>query len=501
MNNIKICHRQRLSFWGVIMVSILLISASAIRSQARPNIVFILADDLGYGDLQCYGHPQIKTPNLDRLAEQGTRFTQFYMSHSVCSPSRTTLMTGQYPSRWHVYAHFAWLRSDAQRGMPDWLSLDAPSLPRALQQAGYRTALFGKWHLGGGSGRHFGGKDINSADAPLVSSYGFDETRVYAGNGPTWRGRELRDHAHDLYPYADSEFVTWSSDLIVDESIKFLDEHAKAHRNQPFMMNLWLHDPHVPLIPTAESRSVYADIEDKGKQSYYAAVTHMDQQVGRLLTRLDELGLSKNTLVIFSSDNGTPAREGSLSTSAIGAGVSLNTDTAGSNGDLRGWKWHLYEGGVRLPLIMRWPGYVPAGRVDRSSVLHSADFTPTFCHLGDTSMPRGYQPDGVDITTAIKGESFKRNQPIYWQNPTAKRRGPSLAIRDGDWKLLMEYDGTDVQLFDLSGDESELVDVSHERPKVVGRLRAKLLSWSKSLPPPLDRVYVEKSDRPSKSGH
>jgi arylsulfatase A-like enzyme len=462
-----------------------------LRAQPRPNIVFILADDLGFGDLQSYGHPRIKTPHLDRLAEQGTRFTQFYQSHSVCSPSRTSLITGQYPSRWHVYAHLAWLRSNAERGMPDWLSVEAPSLPRALQQAGYRTALFGKWHLGGGSGRRFGGKDINSADAPPVTAYGFDEARVVVGNGATWREGERRDEAHDLYPYADSYFVTWSSRQVVDSSLEFIENHQREHADQPFMLNLWFHDPHVPLQPTAEMRAPYADIADRGMQNYYSVVTHMDAQVGRLLQRLDELGLSDNTLVVFTSDNGTPAREGSLRTGAIAPGVSLSTDTAGSNGGLRGWKWHLYEGGVRVPLIVRWPGHVPVARVDADSVLHGTDFIPTLCRLVGANMPMGFQPDGLDVTAAITGKPFVRSQPIFWQNPTAKRRGPSLAVRDGNWKLLMEYDGTDEQLFDLEGDPAELVDVARDRPKVVALLRSQLLNWAGSLPAPLDRVHVE----------
>ncbi len=457
----------------------------------RPNIIFILADDLGYGDLQCYGHPRIKTPHLDRLAGQGTRFTQFYMSHSVCSPSRASLLTGQYPSRWNLYAHLAWLRSNAQRGMPDWLAVAAPSLPRALQQAGYRTALFGKWHLGGGSGRNFGGNAINSADAPSAGDYGFDRARVVAGNGPTWRGTERREEAHDLYPYADAPFLTASSELIVDASLEFIADHRAKHRDQPFMVNLWLHDPHVPLKPTEAMRAPYEDIEDPARQAYYAVISNLDAQIGRLLARLDEWELGKNTLVIFTSDNGAAAREGSRATSNIAPGVALDTDTAGSNGPLRGWKWHLYEGGIRVPLLVRWPGHVPAGRVDADSVLHATDFFPTLLHAAGAAAPAGYRADGMDIGPALAGQALRREEPICWQNPTANRRGPSLAIRDGDWKLLMEQDGTDVQLYDLARDESESTNLVSENPAKVATLRNRLLVWSRSLPPPLDRVAIE----------
>lgn len=463
-------------------------AAEASRATAaRPNIVFILADDLGYGDLQCYGHPRIRTPHLDRLAGQGTRFTQFYASHSVCSPSRASLLTGQYPSRWHIYAHFAWLRSNAQRGMPDWLDVRAPSLPRALQQAGYRTALFGKWHLGGGSGRNFGGKAINSADAPAVADYGFNEVRVVAGNGPTWRGMERRAEAHDLYPYADAPFLTASSELIVDAALEFIT----ANRDRPFMVNLWLHDPHVPLKPTAAMRAPYADVTDPAEQAYYAVVSNLDAQVGRLLARLDEWGLAENTLVIFTSDNGAAAREGSLATGSIAPGVVLETDTAGSNGPLRGWKWHLYEGGIRVPLIVRWPGHVPAGRVDTASVLHATDFFPTLLRVAGAAAPAGYRADGVDLGAALAGQASSRGAAVCWQNPTANRRGPSLAIRDGDWKLLMEQDGTEVQLYDLARDAAETTNLAGAEPARAADLRGRLLAWFRSLPPPLDRVYNE----------
>ena len=459
--------------------------------KSPPNIVFILADDLGYGDLQSYGHPRIETPQLDELAREGTRFTQFYMSHSVCSPSRATLMNGQYPSRWHIYAHVAWLHANAERGMPDWLPLDTPSLPRVLQQQGYRTALFGKWHLGGGSGRHFGGRDINSANAPNVTEYGFDEARVIFGNGPTWLGFDLLEEAHDVYPYQDDVYTTWSSKIIVDASIQFLDQHVKNHRTQPFMINVWFHDPHVPLKPTPEMRARYDDVEDPGTQSYYAVVSNMDDQIGRLLTALDELGLTDNTIVIFSSDNGTPARSGSLMTGQISADIAVETDTAGSNGPLRGWKWHLYEGGIRVPLIVRWPGHVPAGRVDTTSVVHGTDFAPTWARVAGTKLPTEFDPDGTDVRAALFGQEFERTTSLFWHNPTAKRRGPSLAVRSGNWKLLMEYDGTDVQLFDLVTDTSEQFDLSAKYPDEVDRLSGELSAWYRTLPRPLDRSYME----------
>jgi arylsulfatase A-like enzyme len=479
---------RSVAFPSFLLALVAAILPTAVRAAedhpipARPNIVFILADDLGYGDLASYGHLRIKTPHLDQLAAEGTRFTQYY-THAVCSPSRVALLTGQHPARWQVYAPIVWLSVNAKNNMADWLDPRAPSLPRALQQAGYHTALFGKWHLGGGSGRSFTGKAINSPDAPLPNAYGYDETRTYVGNGPGWRGTTPVAEPHDLYVVEDDEFVRWSSKLIADEAIAFLDRRKAAPR-EPFLLQVHFHDPHVPLRPTEEMEKPYADITDLGARAYYAVVTDMDYHVGRILSQLDQLGLRDNTLVIFTSDNGTPARQGSRDT-----GRRRNSnDTAGSNGPLRGWKWHLYEGGVRVPFIARWPGVIDEGKTDTSSVLNVCDFAPTFAHLAGARMPEGYVSDGVDITEALTTPNFSRQKPMYWYLPVANRRGPPIAVRDGNWKLLMEPDGTNAELFDLSSDPNEQHNLVAQEPAVVERLAAQTRRWLASLPRSLDRV-------------
>jgi len=456
----------------------------AMTAGARPNIVFILADDLGYGDLGCYGHPRIETPHLDQLAAAGTRFTQFYASHSVCSPSRAAALTGQHPSRWNIYAHFAWLEENARRGMPDWLDAGAPSMARTLQEAGYRTGLFGKWHLGGGSARTFAGRAINSAEAPPVAAYGFDEARTIFGNSPTWRGTELVGEPHETYPYADQAWLTDSSRLIADASIDFIERHSREHAGRPFLLHVWLHDPHVPLLPSDAMRRPYADIADRGRQAYYSAVTEMDRQIGRILARLDVLGLGDTTIVLFTSDNGTPARIASVDS---GRSLGLETDTAGSNGPLRGWKWHLHEGGIRVPFIVRWPGRTPSGRTDSTSVLNLYDLPLALMRLGGASLPAGYASDGVDVTDALLGRPFIRGRPMFWHNPTSNRRGPALAIRDGKWKLLIEADDTAAELYDLERDPSESVNLADDHPEIVLGLRHRLYDWYRSLPPPANR--------------
>jgi N-acetylgalactosamine-6-sulfatase len=430
---------------------------------ARPNILFLLADDLGYGDLRCYGQERTKTPNLDRLAQEGTRFSQFYVS-MLCSPTRASIITGQFPSRWRIFAHFAALAENERRGMPDWLDAQAPSMPRTLQQAGYRTAHFGKWHLGGGSGSFRSGKlFINHPDAPPVASYGFDVVRATFGNGPTWKAALPVDKPHETYPYDERDWQTWSSRAISDATIAFLDDHARQHAGRPFLIHTFFKDPHTPMKPTGAMRAAYADVAEPA-QTHSAMVSFLDEQIGRILNKLDEVGLRQSTLVLFASDNGAVLSRG------------------GSNGPLRGEKWTLYEGGIRVPFIARWPGEVPAGRVDEASVLHVCDLVPTYCRLAGARMPEGYVSDGEDVSQALRGQPIVRKSALMWHHPTGASRSPTLAIRTGDWKLLMNPDGSGLALYDLRHDAGETEDIADESPQIVAALKARLLAWHEALP-------------------
>lgn len=447
----------------VLALTALWLPASALAADERPNIVFLLADDLGYGDLACYGHPYARTPQLDRLAHDGTRFTQFYVT-MLCSPTRAAAITGQFPSRWRIFAHLSSLEANSSRGMPDWLDVHAPSVPRALQQAGYRTAHFGKWHLGGGSGSYRDGKlFINHPDAPAVSAYGFDVARSDFGNSPTWKAGEPVDKPHEIYPYLEPEWQRWSSRAISDATIAFLQDHARNHSGRPFLTHIWFKDVHTPMRPTDAMRAPYARLAEPA-QTHYAMLTFMDEQIGRILSTLDELGLSQNTLVIFASDNGAVLNRG------------------GSNGSLRGEKWTLYEGGIRAPLIVRWPGHVSAGRVDEASVLSICDFMPTFCRLAGANMPEGYQSDGVDASDAFLGKSLQRTRPLFWHHPSGADRSPTLAVRDSDWKLLMDPGGARLALYNLARDPGEKQDIAAENGPTVERLKTALLEWHGTLP-------------------
>lgn len=454
------------------------VAAAPSAKLQRPNIVFFYADDLGYGDLACYGSDVARTPRLDQLAAEGTRFKQFYVSHCVCSPTRASAITGQFPGRHGIHGHIAHFASNKKRQMPDWLDVAAPSFPRALQAAGYRTAMIGKWHLGGGSGRTFTSADIrnpnvdpfarseiviNHPDAPPVVDYGFDYARTMFGNSPTWKDARPWPEPHETYPYASKPWSTWSSRAIADDALRFLDGHLGADASgnaTPFYLNVWFKDVHTILRPTGEMREPFRHLPEK-QQIHYAMIRFMDEQIGRVLDALEVHGIRDNTIVIFSSDNG---------------GIVAN---GASNGPLRGGKHTLYEGGIRVPFIVRWPdGGVPAGRVDETSVLNICDFIPTFAKLTGARMPAAYLSDGEDMIAALRGEPFKRRQPQFWQYQVKK---PSLAARIGDWKLLLDPDGGNAQLYDLSADAAESQDLSNRHPDVVESLRGAILSWRGEL--------------------
>lgn len=413
---------------------------------------------------------------MDALAREGIRFAQFYVSHCVCSPTRASGITGQFPGRHRIYGHLAFFQSNQKRKMPNWLDVGAPSIPRAIQKAGYRTAMIGKWHLGGGSGRTFQIEDlqepdpnrkpkprrvvINHPDAPPVADYGFDHVRTTFGNSPTWKRAEPWPEPHDIYPCASREWSTWSSRAIADETIGFLKGHVKSHGDRPFYANVWFKDVHVILRPTEEMREPFRHLSER-QRIHYAMVRYMDAQIGRVLDALDELGLRENTLVLFSSDNGAGKGRG------------------GSNGPLRGWKHSLYEGGIRVPFLVRWPGQTPAGLVDERSVLNICDFVPTFARLTGARMPKGYESDGEDIVGALRGDSFGRSKPQFWHYPTTS---PSLAVRVGDWKLLSNPDGRLAELYNLAEDVGETTNLADVHADKVESMKELLLNWYGELP-------------------
>jgi arylsulfatase A-like enzyme len=428
-------------------------------AKERPNVVFIFGDDWGWGDLSCYGNKRMRTPNLDRLARQGIQFTQFYVSASVCSPSRAAIMTGRYPVRDRIFGHIARPELNKKRAMPNFLDPSLPMLTRILQRNGYVTGHFGKWHLGHGPG------------APLPDAYGVDDYRTCVSNDP--QAKEFDLFSAKLRPVA--------TKLVMNETIRFIE----ANKDKPFYVNAWLSDMHAPLNPSEEQMKPFAryspnrwGIHHNGAaQIYYATEAEADKQIGIFLKKLDTLGLAENTIVIFSSDNGPEDIE---IRNAAHSGV-------GSPGPFRGRKRSIYEGGIRMPFIVRWPKGTPAGKVDTTSVIAGVDFLPTICALAGVPLPDDLDIDGQDMSAALRGAPTQRTQPLMWEwryrvfgHPFNKC--PRLAMRDGKWKLLMNPDDSRIELYDIPADPMELNNVADEHADVVARMRKAVLAWYKTLP-------------------
>ena len=425
----------------------------------RPNILFIFADDWGWGDLSCHGHPYVKTPHIDRLAREGTDFHRFTVASGVCSPSRTAVLTGHFPARYRINGHFAWVPSNAKRNMPDWLSTEAPTLPRFLQQAGYATGHFGKWHL----------SNDMIPDSPLPSAYGYDEYAAF-----NCAGEQMPVH----------EDAT--------NAMRFIE--ACHREGTPFFINLWMHEPHTPFHAVPKYRRRFRHLKHEADNIYASVLSHADDRIGEVLGTLDRLGIAEETLVIFSSDNG-PARAAQslplelMYDTATGAGYGIAA-AKGITGGRKGYKGALYEGGVGVPFIARWPGKIPAGVVDNTTLISAVDLLPTFCELAEFEFPKDYQPDGVCQLEALLGTPAPtRKRPLFWKTQAAWPPNPkkpfhwvATAVVYDHWKLVRNEDQSVCQLFDLAVDPLEKEDLVERFPEIVRDLSERINQWESALP-------------------
>ncbi len=435
-------------------------NASASERPAKPNILFIFADDWGWGDLGCHGHPYVKTPNIDRLAREGTDYHRFTVASGVCSPSRTAVMTGHFPARYNIDGHFAWVPSNAKRNMPDWLNPSVVTLPRLLRSAGYATAHFGKWHL----------SNDMIPDSPSPGEYGYDTCGAF-----NCSGEQLPVH----------EDAT--------SAIQFIEGSTQA--GKPFFINLWIHEPHTPFHVLPKYRWRFRDSGlDEPDEIYASVLSHADVRIGEVLDTLDRLGLAENTLVIFSSDNG-PARGNSSAAleltydTATGAGFGIAA-SKGITAGRKGYKASLFEGGINVPFIARWPGKIAAGKVDNRSMISAVDLLPTLCEVAGAKLPEDYEPDGLSQLAQLQGEeSDGRDKPLFWK--MAGRAGRpkansyhwvSYCVVYNNWKLLASEDFRYLELYDIVVDAYEKVDLKETKPEVAARLVEELSQWKSSLP-------------------
>jgi uncharacterized sulfatase len=426
----------------LLAVGVLVMLLGAVSRAEQPNIVMIVADDLGWADLGCYGNKFNETPNIDRLATEGIKFTQFY-ALPVCSPTRASIQSGEYPARFGLTAHIPghWKPFEKLVEPPCALAMphDVYALPQALKDAGYATGHFGKWHLGGkGSG---------------PGDFGYDEVFEFVGHaipGP----RVVPPHKG---PKRTAEYIG-------DRAVAFIQKHKAG----PFFLHLAHSAVHIPLTTTPELLKKY-DAKPKvpgyRSQSLYAGVLEeMDTSVGRVLEELKKEGLEEKTIGIFVSDNGGLERE-------VGGWPGT------TNRPLRSEKGTLYEGGIRVPLIVRWPGVTKAASIS-DAIGITTDFYPTLLEAAGVKPKAGYILDGISLAPVLKDPSAKLDrEAIYWHYPHYHHSRPSGAIRMGDFKAIEFFDTGDVELYNITDDLSETKNLAKEMPEKVAELRQKLKAW------------------------
>jgi arylsulfatase A-like enzyme len=421
------------------LAALMLVAAGSADAQTprRPNIILIVADDLGYGDLGVQGGRDVKTPNLDRLAAQGVRMTDAYANHASCAPSRAALMTGRYQHRFGFENN----PGLAQQSSPTvGLPRDVGILPERLRALGYATAMVGKWHIG------FTPENLPTARG-FDRFYGFlDGAMAFTADARSGRKDILRGTERAPMPAHTTEAFT-------DEAVDFIQDNP----NRPFFLYAAYNAVHAPLQTTGPYLARFAHVQDPQRRTYLAMLAALDDAVGRIMGAVDSAGLARDTLIVFTSDNGGPTWQ-----------------TTSSNGPLNGVKALMLEGGIRVPTLLRWTGRLPAGRTS-DAIATGFDFTATA--LAAAGAPRTPDLDGVDLTPILSGQT--RPDParrLYW------RGGPQGAMRAGPWKLVKAEDGW--FLFNLARDIGERRDLAAVEPARLAQMKADWLAWAATMPQP-----------------
>jgi arylsulfatase A-like enzyme len=431
----------------------------ASEDASRPNIIFILADDLGYGHLGSYGQVDIETPELDELARNGLRYTQAYAGSTVCAPSRSVLMTGQHTGHTTVRGNWG---PDGER-VP--LNDSDITVAEVLKSAGYATAMIGKWGLG------------EPGTSGLPNKQGFDH----------WFGFLNQHNAHSFYPpylwrndrivyYNENETgqrQTYVQDLFIEEALEFI----RSSKNQPFFLYLPFTLPHTELAAREAMVEKYRGRFDEvvhpaelgrpavpeAKATYAGMVSTLDHDVGRIVRELEEQGIAENTIVLFTSDNGAANEHGAVSEYFDGTGP------------LRGIKRDMYEGGIRVPLIASWPGTIPAGTTDAASHVTFWDFLPTFAELAGAELPDDLELDGISITPSLlHGAEVGNDRPLYWEFRQKPDSGLKQAVRWGRYKAVRLSEDADLEIYDLQDDIGETRDIADQYPDLVEKFESYL---------------------------
>ena len=454
------------------------------------NLVLILVDDMGWTDLGCYGSGFYETPNIDRLAAQGMRFTDAYAACAVCSPTRAAVMTGRYPARVGVTDWIRWLDFEGnwtdpkEKGPteyvgsskrkllcppnPYWMELQEVTIAEILKTAGYTCCHIGKWHLG------------HDAWYPQKQGFDFNIAGCHFGQPPSYfdpyKNKRLKQGIPTLKARRDGEYLT---DREADEAAAFIQEHS----DKPFFLYMAHYAVHTPIQAKEQITSKYQPRPRHGQKSakYAAMIESVDQAVGRIVSQLKENNLTERTVIIFTSDNG---------------GYSKYTN----NAPLRAGKGYPYEGGIRVPLIIRWPGVVKGATISHEPVT-SVDYLPTVCELTAVKPPADREIDGLSLVGHLKsgGTANLPRDAIFWHFPHYRDEiVPYSIVRQGRWKLIKRYEGKTFELFDLKDDISERNDLSEKMPEKVRQLNAKLAAWLKKTAAKLPRPNPDYAAQPKK---
>lgn len=426
------------------------------QQEDRPNIVFLLADDLGWTGLGCYGSDFYETPNLDRLANEGIKLTAAYSACTVCSPTRASIMTGLYPARIKLTDFIpGQVRKDAKLKVPDWkagLEHGRTTIAEVLKSNGYQTALVGKWHLNRKGKLREDAPTRHGFDLQISKPRGTKGYRVSSDGGPVYLTDYLTDHA-----------------------LKFIDDSQAKEVKAPFFLYFAYNVPHTPIQGRDDLVEHFREKLDQGRGGenhknpvYAAMVASLDQSVGRILQRIDDLDLAKNTLVVFTSDNGgLTQRHG-------------KHDGFTENLPLRRGKGSAYEGGVRVPAIIRWPGVTLAGTTSETPVI-SNDFFPTLVTAAGMNLES--EVDGESLLPLLRDQNHAYSRDLFWHYPHyhAGGDGPYSAIRSGDWRLIEFHEESEIELYHLRRDIAERVNMRDSNPEKAQELLTKLKNWRQSV--------------------
>jgi arylsulfatase A-like enzyme len=450
---------------ALLAVCLFAVATATAEPTKKPNVVFILADDLGWTDLGCQGSKYYRTPNIDKLAASGLRFTDGYTCGPNCQPTRAAIMTGQYGPRTGVYTvgaidRFDW-KSRPLRPVDNVqkLPLDRQTVGDTMKANGYATAIFGKWHLGQDDRHH-------------PSKRGFDEAVVSMG----------KHFDFVTQPKVDYPKGTYLADFLTDQSIDFI----ARNKDKPFFLCLTHFGVHSPFEAKPDLIARFKDLPSAGGHhdpTYAAMIASVDESVGRIVATLEKLKLTENTVVIFSSDNGGVG-------GYVREGIKKGGDIT-DNAPLRSGKGSLYEGGVRVPWIVRWPGTVPVGTTVVPII--SVDLLPTFAELGGGKLPEKQTLDGVSMVECFTSSGKKSPaRDLFWHFPgylgagqNSWRTTPAGAIRSGDWKLIEFFEDGRKELYHLRDDPSQKTDLAEKNPEKAAELYDKLVAWRKSVSAPM----------------